>query len=98
MTLIWKSLLALFLPWGSAIGIALLLGRRWWKALRTGRWLLGRGPSYNVPAKPTFTVYDRTANPFMYYSGLIGFAALFLFYLCCSALVTIGLAEDLHLI
>ena len=59
---------------------------------------MGRGCSYNVPAKPTFTLYDRTANPFMYYLGLIGFVVLFLFYLCSSVAVTIGLAEDFHLI
>jgi hypothetical protein len=98
MMLLWKSLLALFLPWGGTIAITLLFGRVWWTALRTGRWVLGRGRSYNVPAKPTFTLYDRTANPFTYYSGIIGVAVLFLFYLCSSVAVTIGLAENLHLI
>ncbi len=90
----WIIPLTLLYLWGCPVAIAYMCGRIWWTAVRTGRWLLGGGRSYYFPSKYyTFSLYDRTNNPFMYRLSLISVPALFLFFLAIALLVSIGLVK-----
>ncbi len=85
----------LLLLWGCTILLAYGVGRVWWMAVRTGRWLKGGGRAYYFPSKHyTFTVYDRTNNPSMYWLGVISMAILFVGFLFLSVLLTMGLVNQ----
>ena len=61
---------------------------------QNGQMAFGGGRSYYFPSKYyTFSLYDRTSNPFMYRLSLISVPALFLFFLAIALLVSIGLAK-----
>jgi hypothetical protein len=64
-------------------------------AVRTGRWLKGGGRAYYFPNKQsTFTIYDRTNNPSMYWLGVISMAIIFVGFLFFSVLLTMGLVNQ----
>ena len=68
--------LCVLMTW-MGIMVALPLGRIWWTAIRTGRWLLRDGRGYYFPSKHyTFSIYDRTNNPRMYRLAVISFPIL----------------------
>jgi hypothetical protein len=78
------------------IFVALPLGRIWWTAVQTGRWLLRDGRGYYFPSKYyTFSIYDRTNNPGMYRLAVIGFPILLAGWLLLCILPTIFLVHAL---
>ena len=86
----------LLLPWGCAILLACGVGRIWWTAVRTGRWLKGGGRAYYFPNKQcTFTIYDRTNNPILYWLGVIGMPTIVFGFFFLSVLLTVGASTSL---
>jgi hypothetical protein len=86
-----KFFLLVLIMWICTIGVALPLGRIWWTAVQTGRWLKGDGRAYYFPSKYyTFSVYDRTNNPCIYRLAVTIFPiALFGLLLSCVLLTTL---------
>jgi hypothetical protein len=97
MTDLMNGIFVLALVWGCTVWFFCLFRRRWWTAVRTGRWSHGGGHSYSLPKTHyTFGVYDRLRNPFMYRVGVIMIPVLFLFFLGNSVLLTMGFIEHLQ--
>jgi hypothetical protein len=91
-----RDIWTLALPWICTFGIAWCWGRIWFTALRTGRWLVGGGRSHYFPSKYyTFGVYDRTANPFLYWHLMTSAALTFVVFLAASIMLTIGIFASL---
>jgi hypothetical protein len=65
------------------------MGRVWWTAVRTGRWLHGGGRAHYFPSKYyAFSLYDRASSPVMYRFGVIVFPMLFFGVLFLSVAAT----------
>jgi hypothetical protein len=84
--------------WACTIGLACIFVRVWWTAVRTGRWLKGRGnPRYSPRPPNTFTVYDQIENPMLFGIGVTLVPATFLFFLLCTLMATAGFVDQLSL-
>jgi hypothetical protein len=84
-----KVFLFVLVMWPVTIGSALPVARVWWTAVRTGRWLLGGGRTYNSPGKHMFSVYDRTNNPYIYRLAVTSSGMLLLYLLLQGVLLTV---------
>src|SRR5689334_11267965 len=90
-----RYLWVLGLPWICTVAIAWCWGRIWRTALRTGRWLTADGRSHYFPSKyHTFGVYDRTANPFLYWYLMTSAALTCVVFLAASIMLTIEYFES----
>jgi hypothetical protein len=85
-----KIFLFVLAMWISAVGLLLQYWRIWWTAVKTGRWLLGGGRSYYFPSKYyTFSLYDRTSDPWMYRLAITVLPILLCGWLLICLLLTI---------
>ena len=81
----------LLLLWGSTVWYGCVMGRIWWIAVRSGRWLLGGGRAYYFPSKYyTFSIYDRTYNAFMYRFCLVVAPMFFFGLLLMSMMLSVA--------
>ena len=94
----WVSMkiLIVFLMWVCGSAVMLPLGRIWWTAVRTGRWLLADGRSHYFPSKYyTFSVYDRASSPRMFKCAVAGYPIFLAAWLLVGLFLTTMLALSL---
>jgi hypothetical protein len=77
--------------WCCTVLLVWVFWRPWSKAVRTGKWVKGRGRSINISSKhQAFTIYDRLNSPFIYWSGAIGVPVITVLLFVTSVLTTEG--------